>query len=231
MNKPIIYTHLTDVVWLDLDDTLIDFKANSKVALRLTYNHFALNRFFYTPDNWIDAYETHNSHLWRLYAMGKITREFLRMDRFFHPLTIAGMSDAEATELSLKMDSAYLDYLAKQTRLIPGAIDLLQRLKNVGLTIGILSNGFADVQFRKIHNCGLEPFIDITVLSDDIGVNKPDVRLYRHAMTKVGVNDPSRHMMIGDNAYTDIAGALAAGWQAIHFISTESTPLRDIEII
>lgn len=59
------------------------------------------------------------------------------------------------------------------------------------------------------------PYIDIVVLSDDIGVNKPDVRLYRHAMERTGISDPEAHLMIGDNPSTDIAGALAAGWHAM----------------
>lgn len=220
----------TDVVWLDLDDTLIDFRTNSRAALGLTRRHFSLESLFPSSAGWIDAYERHNSLLWKQYAEGTITQEFLRLDRFLTPLAAAGMDPDTARALSLRMDAVYLDYLAEQTAMIPGAVDFLHRLREAGFTIGILSNGFTDVQHRKIANCGLRPLIDIVVLSDDIGVNKPDPRLYNYAMSRAGICDPSRHIMIGDNPDTDIAGAIASGWRHIHFISHDATPFSSIRI-
>ena len=208
----------TDVVWLDLDDTLIDFQANSLKALENVYKQEKLDRIFGIPELWIDRYHHYNSLLWIDYAAGKVSRDYLKMERFRLPLTEAGVSFDEATKLSIRLDPVYLTLLAQEKQLVPGAIELLERIKQAGLPIGILSNGFMEVQHRKIASAGLTGMIDMVVLSDDIGVNKPDVRIYRHAMKVSGKEYPERHIMIGDNPDTDIAGAIAAGWKAIHYL-------------
>ncbi len=117
--------------------------------------------------------------------------------------------------MARRYDTLYLDYLAREKALMPGAIDLLRTIRDRGLRIGCLSNGFKEVQFRKIRTAGLEPWIDLVVLSDDIGVNKPDRRIFEYAMERSGDTDPTHHLMIGDNPDTDIRGALGAGWHAV----------------
>ena len=206
------------VVWVDLDDTMIDFRANSRHALhRLWGEEPAVRRCFETDELWIDVYEKHNHRLWELYGAGKISRSYLRMERFMRPLCEGGMNEDDAKELAERYDILYLDFLAQEKQLIAGSIDLLRMLRESGVKIGCLSNGFKDVQFRKIRNCGLEPWFDLVVLSDDIGINKPDVRLFRHAQERSGCPEPTDHLMIGDNAMTDIKGSKGAGWSAIQF--------------
>jgi len=205
------------VVWLDLDDTLIDFHTNSRRALHRLYKVARLDSRWPVAEEWIDCYERYNQRLWAEYAAGEITRDHLRMERFRLPLVEGGYSDEEGRRLSARFDTEYLDYLAEERELVPGALGLLEALRRAGVTIGILSNGFAEVQYRKIRRAGLEPYIDIVVLSDDIDVNKPDVRLYRYAQERAGVAEACRHLMIGDNPDTDIRGAVNAGWYAVLF--------------
>lgn len=202
-------------VWFDLDDTLIDFTSNSKAALAKLYVEARLDRWFADAATWTERYEGHNHPLWDSLARGEITTAFLRMERFRRPLADAGCSDVEARRLSTDLDPLYLDLLAQERGLVPGAKEILRKVREAGVHTGILSNGFKDVQHRKIEHAGLSELIDLTVLSDDIDVQKPDTRLYIHAMERAGITDHSAHLMIGDNPDTDIAGALRAGWQAI----------------
>ena len=202
-------------VWLDLDDTLIDFTINSRAALRKTFEAAGLERWFDNAESWTRCYEKYNYPLWDELARGEISTEYLRMERFRRPLAEGGADDATARAESVKLDKVYLDLLAQETALVDGATDLLKSLRKAGVKIGILSNGFADVQYRKITNAGLADLIDLTVLSDDIGVPKPDIRLYEHSMEKSGDMNADHNLMIGDNPETDISGALNAGWSAI----------------
>lgn len=203
-----------DTVWLDLDDTLWDFKANSRVALARLYADYDLARWFGSADEWTERYERHNHALWDRYNHALITKEELMKTRFRLPLEEAG--SPMAAELGQQFDGEYLDRLAECTRLVDGAMELLEWIKSIGLATGVLSNGFTEVQHRKIRNSGLAPLIDYTVLSDDIGINKPDVRLYRYAET-VASTTAARCIMVGDNPDTDIKGAIDAGWHAIYF--------------
>lgn len=214
------------VVWVDLDDTIIDFLTNSRRALEWLWGaEPLLRRLFPSADEWIEVYEKHNHALWVAYSKGDVTRSYLRMERFRLPLIEGGASHGEATEASAMYDTLYLDRLAEENELIPGSLELLRFLREQHVMIGCLSNGFTDVQMRKIRNCGLDPWFDFVVLSDDIGVNKPDVRLFKYAMGKTGIENPIHHLMIGDNAATDIAGAVAAGWAALQFLRTPSSAL------
>ncbi len=207
--------HNIEWVWFDLDNTLIDFSTNSRVALGKTYAAAHLNRYFPTEEQWVECYEKHNHALWDSLARGEINSAYLRVERFRRPLVEAGADNEEALQLSATLDPLYLDLLAKEHKTIAGANEALAAVRRAGLKCGVLSNGFADVQHRKIASAGLTGLIDCIVLSDDIGINKPDIRLFNYAMGKVGCNNCNAHIMIGDNPTTDIAGALNAGWSAI----------------
>ena len=203
-------------IWFDLDDTLIDFHTNSHMALRVIYDECGLERFFRSPDEWTDTYESHNLTLWERYSHAESHRIFCASTVSPRRCALIGAGDEDSLkDFSRQLDPLYLTRLAEQTALIEGACEILAYLRAHAYNIGVLSNGFKDVQHRKLSNTGLDRFVDLMVLSDDIGINKPDPRLYLHAMQQAAATDPSLHVMIGDNRDTDIAGALAAGWRPI----------------
>lgn len=205
-------------VWIDLDDTLIDFHANSRIALRILYDKMNLGRFYACCDDWIAAYEKNNKSLWNRYNRAEITKDFLRIERMRAVIAHAWHGDDdELVSLSWEMDRVYLGRLAEQKTLVEGAMEMLDYLRGRGYNIGVLSNGFSQVQHLKIASAGLTDRVDMVILSDDIGINKPDRRIYDYAMEQAGCPDHDAHVMIGDNPDTDIAGAVNAGWGAIYF--------------
>lgn len=210
-------------VWFDLDDTLIDFHANSRAANRLVFAEMGLEEWYPSAEAWIADYEEHNRDLWRRYQGGEISQDFLRVDRFAHLLRPRWTrGEEELTALAWRLDEGYLDRLAREKRLVEGAAEVVTALRARKYNIGVLSNGFASVQHRKIASAGLADLIDLTVLSDDIGVTKPHPALYRHAMERAADMDPGHHLMVGDNPDTDIAGALASGWSAVLYAPAAS---------
>lgn len=202
-------------LWFDLDDTLYDFEANSLTALHLIYDEAGLQRWWPDAQTWIDEYHDFNRKLWTEYSHGLISRDVLRMERFRQPLVARGCPDREARELSSRLDPLYLGKFATLHATIPDARETLRRLSQ-SYNIGVLSNGFREVQAGKINNTGLRPYIDCVVLSDEIEINKPDPRLFRYAERKAGTTAEDC-LLIGDNPDTDIAGALAAGWKTVWF--------------
>ena len=94
---------------------------------------------------------------------------------------------------------------------------VLDRLKDdPGIRLGVITAGASDHQWNKIRMLGLEKWIDHEniIVAGDVGVSKPDVRIFRMMEDRLGL-DPSDMWMAGDSYKHDIKGALDAGWHAI----------------
>lgn len=197
-------------IFVDLDDTIWDFTANSKVALKAVYERYQLdNQCSY--DVFIKEYLLINEQLWSLYHHGKIEKDFLKRERFRASFDRCGI----ICEYPERFDYDYLETIVTLKKIVAGAPKLLQHLKKRG-SVNVLSNGFANLQFRKLQSAGLDRYIDLMVLSDDIGVTKPDKRLFDYALEKAKANAETT-LMIGDNYDADILGAYNAGWKTIFF--------------
>lgn len=203
-------------VWVDLDDTVWDFSANSWDTLGEIFFNEGLEPYFESVDDWREKYLEYNHTLWPLYNAGKITKEYLQVERFRKVLADAGYPPQQVEAKSRDLDPKYLSILGTKPRLVDGAREMLQYLKDKGYKIGLISNGFHEVQFCKLRSSDIERFFDVVVLSDDLGVNKPDRRIFVHALKKAGA-EASKSVIIGDNFDADIMGAVNAGWKAIYF--------------
>lgn len=213
-------------VWVDLDDTVWDFSANSWDSLGELFYQEGLEPYFDSVDDWREKYLKCNHSLWPLYNEGKITKEYLQLERFRRVLDDAHFPQELLIEKAKALDPLYLSILGKKSRLVDGASDMLRHLKEHGYKIGLISNGFHEVQYSKMRSAHIEHFFDVVVLSDDAGANKPNQRIFDFALDKAGTT-ASKSIIIGDNPDTDIAGALAAGWGAIYFNPSINAPNVD----
>ncbi len=202
-------------IFIDLDDTIWDFTANSHVSLEIMYRDLDIARIYPDYDAFSSAYYAKNSELWALYHHGKIEKDFLIIERYAHLLRTIGYIDID-NRLAQRMNEYYLDTLALQTQLVPYAIELLDYLTQRGYNLYILSNGFIEVQHKKLQSAGIEDYFERMVLSDEIGINKPDRRLFDYAL-EVTHSQAADTLMIGDNYDADILGAIQAGWGQIYF--------------
>lgn len=202
-------------IFIDLDDTIWDFTANSHIALEVMYRNLDIALIYPNYDEFWQNYYKKNSELWALYHHGKIDKDFLVVERYAHLLRHVSYPDPE-NRLAARMNQYYLDILAEQTLLVPHAIELLQYLKQQGYNLYILSNGFIEVQQRKLQSAGIAQYFSRIVLSDEIGVNKPDRRLFDYAL-QVTNSHAHNTLLIGDNYDADILGAINAGWGQIYF--------------
>lgn len=202
-------------IFFDLDDTLFDFSKASLISLlRLWDETTEIKKKFHSPEEFIDEYHIHNTRMWKLHEEGKITADFLKGERF--RLTIAPeRNDKEILTSSRRLNDRYLWMLGECNAVCPGAKEMLDRLSRHCL-IGVLTNGFTEVQYRKLNATGLDRYIQRMVISDEIGIQKPDQRLFRYAEQETGAS-PDSTVMIGDNPSNDIKGAIDAGWKAIFY--------------
>lgn len=203
-------------VFIDLDDTLWDFSSNSDLSLQKLYNHHTILKTTY-PDfiEFNNKYHCKNSELWELYHHGHISQDYLKVERFRWLLEHKGYSSDDIMECSWELNDWYLNQLALCSLTIDGAMELLEALSKKFL-IGILSNGFIDVQYRKLSSSGLDKYVQRMIISDEIGIQKPDQRIFDYALNEVGAT-ADEVILIGDNPDADIKGAIEAGWKAIYF--------------
>ncbi|MBE0662756.1 MAG: noncanonical pyrimidine nucleotidase, YjjG family [Bacteroidales bacterium] len=197
------YTH----VFFDLDHTLWDFDTNN----RLTFDEIlATHRQMYSTIPAIDAfmkvYVNHNKSLWDQYKKGLIEKDFLSYHRFNLTLGDFGITNPE---LAKQIAADYIRISPTKTTLMDGALELLNELKQK-YKLGLITNGFDEIQFVKIRHAALEQYFPLVVTSEEAGCKKPNPEIFHYALKKAGA-EASSSIYIGDEPETDVKGAKEAG--------------------
>lgn len=203
-------------IFLDFDDTLYDTHGNADIALVELYEHFGLQRYFDSIEAFTVPYWQVNRELWQQYSDGEITRDYLILERFRRPLSLGRGLENVSREYCLGVSDCFLELCAVKPGLVDGAREAVDYLRSRGYGLHMCSNGFREVQYRKLRACGLADSFDTVVLSEDAGVNKPSADYFRYAFRATGAS-PAATLMVGDNYKADILGAMGAGMAAMWF--------------
>ncbi len=112
----------------------------------------------------------------------------------------------------------------------PDVLAALQSVRDAGFRIGVVTNGGGDLQREKLRDTGLEDAFEVVVVSGELGIAKPDPRIFERALAEFGVTaDRAAH--VGDTLSSDIEGAVAAGVLPVWLNrSGESSDYRGLEI-
>lgn len=202
-------------LFIDFDDTLYDTHGNAVIALGELFEVLHLERYFPQPEVFYDEYWKANIDLWTRYSKGEISRDYLIVERFRRPLSF-GQGLEPTADYCLKVSDIFLDYCSSKPGLVDGAQELVEYLKLCGYRMHMCSNGFHEVQYKKLRACGLTEYFDTVILSEDAGYNKPAPQFFDYALQKSGA-DRNSTLMIGDNFRTDILGAKRSGIAVAYF--------------
>ena len=199
------YRHL----FFDLDNTIWDFNLNSWYALRETFIQYRLDLSFF--ERFYEIYVFHNERLWELYRQNGITKEELSRSRFELSFAETGISGVNATDFNRD----YLERMPLQTRLCDGARHVLAKLSEK-YDMHIITNGFAEVQYKKLGNSDLSGFFKKVFVSEEIKSPKPSPEIFRHAMKSCNARK-KESLMIGDSWEVDIVGAMQTGMDQVFY--------------
>ena len=215
-------------LFFDLDRTLWDYRANSEQTLRELVNRYApeINSLF---NAFLDVFYEINDNLWIEYRDGKLKKKVLSTKRFvdsFNKFDIDVMSFVD------EIADYYVAESPKKTQLFPNTIETLKYLKNKGYRLFLLTNGFLEVQVVKIRESKLEPLFERMITSEEAGHQKPDIKIFEYAISKVGAKK-IESIMIGDDLENDILGAQRFEMDTVFFnpenIKHESLPTFEID--
>ena len=212
-------------IFFDLDHTIWDFDRNAEETLHELYQKYRLNELgLSSAADFIIAYTANNHRLWADYHLGKITKETLRAERFHKTFIELGIHPEKVPQ---QFENDYVQISPTKTNLFDGSEQVPTYLQKK-YTLHIISNGFKETTLTKMHLSGLDPYFENVIISEDVGVNKPDKAIFEYALNKAAAQK-QESIMIGDSIEADIRGAQAYGIKAIYFNPLKKEKPGDVE--
>ncbi len=190
------------VLLFDADGTLFDFDKAEFYALEKSIMFFGRE---FKIDIHLENYRDINNKIWRDFEKGLITAEELKIERFRR--FISQINEDIDAELFAKK---YLDFLSEAVFLIEGAEELLVTLSKEYRML-LLTNGLAKVQRKRLSLSPISKYFEDIVISEELGIAKPDPRIFSYSLEKLNFAEKEKVIMIGDSLNSDIRGGVAYG--------------------
>ena len=201
--------NINDIFW-DLDHTLWDFDRNSDLTFFKILNE---NNIKVDVSLFLKAYHPINREYWDLYRLNKVSKAHLRFYRLSD--TFKELNVEVPEKLISKLTVDYINHLSDFNYLIPNALAILEKF-HLNYNMHIITNGFKEVQKKKLEKSGLLKYFKTITISENIGFKKPSKEIFLHAITKANAVIENS-VMIGDNFNADIIGAKSIGMKAIYY--------------
>ncbi|TXG38784.1 YjjG family noncanonical pyrimidine nucleotidase [Seonamhaeicola maritimus] len=200
---------ITDI-FFDLDHTLWDFDRNSA----LTFDKiFKLNEIDLKIEDFLFHYEPINLNYWKLYREERIDKKSLRFGRLNDAFLAIGKQINE--DLIFKLSEDYITYLTTYNFLFENTIEVLAYLKK-HYSLHIITNGFEEVQHKKLLKSNINGFFNTVTNSEMVGVKKPNPKIFNYALEKANAKAETS-VMVGDSYEADILGAKNIGMDVVFF--------------
>jgi len=185
-------------ILFDADETLFQFDAFA--GLRLMFSRFNVN---FTEQDYCE-YQALNISLWVDYQNNQITVQALKSRRF----------EAWSKKLSVPaehLNSAFMSAMVEICVPLEGAVSLLESLHGQ-VKLGIVTNGFTELQQERLERTGLKHHFKFVVTSEEVGIAKPHAGIFDYALAIMQHPERKRVLMVGDNPDSDILGGMNAGF-------------------
>lgn len=184
-------------VLFDADETLFSF--NSYLGLTAMLKRYGID---FTREDY-DAFQAVNKLLWVAYQNNEITAEDIQMRRFAKLAEQTGVHQ-------IQLNQELMAEMAKVSKPLDGVMEMLETLYPE-VKMGIITNGFTELQQQRLQNTQTEKFFEIVVVSEQIGVAKPDRKVFDYAFSQMDELDKTKILMVGDTLASDILGGYNSG--------------------
>lgn len=194
-------------LFFDVDDTLLDFGATERKALRSLFDDI---QFDFAAEA-EERYRTINRSLWNSYEEGKIGRDEVLNTRFSLFLKEFGREENGAA-----LETKYRAYIANGHDLIQGAFEVITELHE-HYDLYIVTNGVSDTQYKRLKDSNLLPFFKEVFVSEDTGFQKPMKEFFTYVFDRIPNFIPEAGLIIGDSLTADIKGGSVSGLDTCWF--------------
>lgn len=195
-------------VFFDLDHTLWDFDKNSALAFEKI---FKMQKMALEVEDFLEVYLPINFKYWELYRNNSVSKEVLRYGRLKETFDSLKFEACDTTIDTIADD--YIKYLPNNNHLLEDSLEILDYLSKK-YRLHIITNGFDEIQERKMKNSGIHHYFETVTTSEEAGVKKPHPEIFNKALSKCEAK-PEFSVMIGDNLEADIVGAHNFGIRSI----------------
>ena len=200
---------ITDV-FFDLDHTLWDFEKNSALTFKKI---FEINNVQINVDVFLTHYVPINLKYWKLYREEKIEKHALRYVRLNDTFEAVGYKVND--DLIHKLSDDYIIHLSAFNHLFENTFEILDYL-SLNYTLHIITNGFDEVQYKKMSHSKIDHYFKTITNSENAGVKKPNPKIFNFALNLANTQ-ANKSVMIGDSYEADILGAKNMGMDVVFF--------------
>ena len=205
-------------IFLDLDDTILDFTAGEAKALSQTLREAGIE----PTEAILDRYHIINTAHWELLEEGRLTRDEVLVQRFEQLFRELGVDHSGKA-----ISERYEGLLSRQHGFMPGAEQLLKDLSS-RYDLYLASNGAAAVQNPRLDDAGLRPYFKGIFISEEMGADKPSKAFFDACFAAIPGFRLEETVMVGDSLTSDIRGGSNAGLRTVWFNPHGKEPRPDI---
>lgn len=195
-------------LFIDADDTLLDFDAAETRAITQTFEDYDLLKY----DNIIERYKVNNLKAWKMFEVNEIERDDISTMRFKWLFDEYGITGIDLH----KINDLYWSYLAQGADVIEGAREFLEKVKN-DYDLYVITNGTAFIQDSRFKLSDMSKYFKKRYISENLNTRKPEKAFFEYIKKDIGGIDYENSYIVGDSLSSDIQCGINSGIKTIWF--------------
>ncbi|WP_164779547.1 HAD family hydrolase [Paenibacillus kobensis] len=208
--------HRPRAIMLDMDDTIISFDhgVDTDACWRSTVSQHLPQQSEEAAAQIVSSIKEKARWYWSDPERHRIGRQDLYLARLQFLAAVLEERNIDQPDLAHKLATTYGEERDLAITIFPDSIDAIQQLRSKGIKLAMITNGNSKMQWEKINRFDLAPLFDLIVVEGDLGIGKPDERIYAHVLEQLDVA-ADEAWMVGDNFEWEVAAPQRLGIRGV----------------